>query len=52
MPGLFYGREWYSKPGVKEITPIEVVTVPVDKWLHLIRTATPKDLELQKKYMK
>ena len=45
-------REWYSKPGVKEVKPIEVVAVPVDKWLHLIRTATPKDLELQKKYMK
>ena len=45
-------REWYSKPDVKEITPIEVVTVPVDKWLSLIRTATPKDLELQKKNMK
>jgi hypothetical protein len=45
-------REWYSKPGVKEVKPIEVVTVPVDKWLHLIRQATPQDLELQKKYMK
>ena len=45
-------REWYSKPDVKEITPIEVITVPVDKWLSLIRTATPKDLELQKKNMK
>jgi len=45
-------REWYSKPGVKEVKPLEVVTVPVDKWLHLIRQATPQDLELQKKYMK
>jgi len=45
-------REWYSKPDVKEIKPIDVVTVPVDKWLSLIRTATPKDLELQKKNMK
>jgi putative chitinase len=44
------GREWYSKPDVKEITPLEVVAVPVDKYLNLIRTATPKDLELQKKY--
>jgi hypothetical protein len=43
-------REWYSKPGVKEVKPLEVVTVPVDKWLHLIRQATPADLELQKKY--
>ena len=46
------GREWFSKPGVKEITPIEVVAVPVDKYLNLIRQATPQDLELQKKYMK
>ena len=45
-------REWYSKPGVKEVKPIEVVTVPVDKYLNLIRQATPQDLELQKKNMK
>jgi hypothetical protein len=45
-------REWYSKPGVKEIKPLEVVAIPVDKWLHLIRQATPQDLELRKKYMK
>ena len=45
-------REWYSKPGVKEVKPLEVVTVPVDKWLHLIRQATPQDLELQKKNLK
>jgi len=46
------GREWFSKPGVKEITPIEITAVPVDKYLNLIRQATPQDLELQKKYMK
>ena len=45
-------REWYSKPGVKEVKPIEIKAVPVDQWLHLIRQATPQDLELQKKYMK
>jgi GNAT superfamily N-acetyltransferase len=45
-------REWYSKPGVKEVKPIETKAVPVDQWLHLIRQATPQDLELQKKYMK
>ena len=45
-------REWFSKPDVKEITPIEVVAVPVDKHLNLIRQATPADLELRKKYMK
>jgi hypothetical protein len=45
-------REWYSKPGVNEVKPIEVVTVPVAKYLDLIRIATPKDLELQKKNLK
>ena len=45
-------REWYSKPGVNEVKPLEVVAVPVDKYLDLIRTATPKDLELQKKNLK
>ncbi len=45
-------REWYSKPGVEAVKPIEKVEVPVDQWLHLIRQATPKDLELRKKYMK
>ena len=47
-------REWYSKPDVKEITvPKEnIIAVPVDKYLNLIRQATPADLELQKKYMK
>jgi hypothetical protein len=44
-------REWYSKPGVEEVKPIEVVKVPVDKYLNLIRTATPQDLELRRKYM-
>ena len=46
------GREWYSKPEVTEIKPLEVKAIPVDKWLNLIRQATPADLELQKKYMK
>ena len=47
-------REWYSKPDVKEIeVPNEnIIAVPVDKYLNLIRQATPQDLELQKKYMK
>lgn len=45
-------REWYSKPDVKEITPIEIKEVPVDKYLDLIRQATPKDLELRNKFMK
>ncbi len=45
-------REYYSKPDVKEITPIEIKEVPVDDHLDLIRTVTPQDLELQKKYMK
>ena len=45
-------REWYSKPGVKGIKPTEIKAVPVDKYLNLIRQATPQDLELRKKYMK
>ena len=44
-------REWYSKPGVEEITPIEIKEIPVDKHLNLIRTATPDDLALQKHYL-
>ncbi len=47
-----HDREWYSKPGVKEVKPLEIKAVPVDQWLHLIRQATPQDLELRKKYMK
>jgi hypothetical protein len=45
-------REFHSVPGVKGIKPIEIKTVPVDKHLNLIRTATPQDLEMRKKYMK
>ena len=45
-------REWYSKPEVTEIKPLEVKAIPVDRYLNLIRQATPADLELQKKYMK
>jgi 8-oxo-dGTP pyrophosphatase MutT (NUDIX family) len=45
-------REWYSKPEVTEIKPLEVKAIPVDKFLNLIRQATPADLELQKKFMK
>jgi hypothetical protein len=43
-------REFYSVPGVKEIKPVEIKEVPVDRYLNLIRQATPKDLELQKYY--
>jgi hypothetical protein len=45
-------REFHSIPGVKGIKPVEIKEVPVDKYLNLIRTATPQDLKLQKKYMK
>jgi hypothetical protein len=45
-------REFHSIPGVKGIKPVEIKAVPVDKYLNLIRQATPADLELQKKYMK
>ena len=44
-------REFTSVPGVTELKPIEVEEVPVDQHLNLIRTATPQDLELRKKYM-
>jgi len=44
-------REFHTIPGVKGIKPVEIKAVPVDKYLNLIRTATPQDLELQKKYM-
>jgi len=45
-------REFHSIPGVKGIKPTEIKTVPVNKYLNLIRPATPADLELRKKYMK
>jgi hypothetical protein len=45
-------REFHSISGVKSIKPVEITAVPVDKYLNLIRQATPADLELQKKYMK
>jgi hypothetical protein len=44
-------REFHTIPGVKGIKPVEIKAVPVDKYLNLIRPATPADLELQKKYM-
>lgn len=44
-------REFTSVPSVTELKPIEVEKVPVDQHLNLIRTATPQDLELRKKYM-
>ena len=47
-----HDREFYSMPGVKGIKPVEIKAVPVDKYLNLIRTATPNDLELRKQNMK
>ena len=47
-----HDREFYSIPGVKGIKPTEIKAVPVDKYLNLIRKATPADLELRKKNMK
>jgi hypothetical protein len=44
-------REFHSVPGVKAVKPVEIKAVPVDKYLNLIRTATPQDLELRKKYI-
>ncbi len=45
-------REFHSVSGVKGIKPLEIKAVPVDKYLNLIRRATPQDLELRKKYIK
>jgi len=45
-------REFHSVPEVKGIKPLEIKAVPVDKYLNLIRRATPQDLELRKKYIK
>jgi hypothetical protein len=45
-------REYHTIPSVKGIKPVEIKAVPVDKYLNLIRQATPADLELRKKYMK
>jgi len=47
-----HDREFYSIPGVKGIKPVEIKAVPVNKYLNLIRQATPQDLELRKKNMK
>jgi hypothetical protein len=45
-------REFHSIPGVEGIKPIEIKEIPVNKYLNLIRKATPADLKLRKKYMK
>jgi hypothetical protein len=45
-------REFHSIPGVKGIKPIEIKEIPVNRYLNLIRKATPADLKLRKKYMK
>jgi hypothetical protein len=45
-----HDREFYSIPSVKGIKPVEIKAVPVDKYLNLIRQATPHDLELQKQF--
>jgi hypothetical protein len=46
------GKEFYSAPGVTEIRPVEIKEVPVNRYLNLIRNATPEDWELRKKHMK
>jgi hypothetical protein len=45
-------REFHSIPGVEGIKPIEIKEITVNKYLNLIRKATPADLKLRKKYMK
>lgn len=38
--------EWYSRPGVKEVTPTEVKPLPVDQYLHLLRKPTPEEQKI------
>ena len=38
--------EWHSVPGVEAITPIKVVTKPVDQYLHLLRKPTPEEQKI------
>jgi pyrimidine deaminase RibD-like protein len=38
--------EWYSLPGVTAITPIKVITEPVDRYLHLLRKPTPEEQKI------
>ena len=38
--------EWYSVPSVTEITPVKVITKPVDQYLHLLRKPTPEEQKL------
>ena len=45
-------REFHSIPGVQGIKPIEIKEIPVNRYLNLIRKATPADWKLRKKYMK
>ena len=35
--------EWYSVPGVTEITPVKVEAKPVDQYLRLLRKPTPEE---------
>ena len=45
-------HEFYSKPEVKSIKPIEILELPVDYYLHLIRRPTPEDLKRRDYYLK
>ena len=45
-------REFHSIPSVKEIKPIEIKAVPVNRYLDLIRKATREDWVLRKKFMR
>ena len=45
-------REFHSIPSVKEIKPIEIKEVPVNRYLNLIRKATREDWALRKKFMR
>ena len=45
-------REWHSRPDVESIKPTEIKAVPVNRYLDLIRKATPQDWAMRKRYMK
>lgn len=50
VPGGAAG-EYYSKPDVKGIKPLEVHEVPVDDYIHLIRQPTQQDLDRRQFYL-
>ena len=44
-------HEFYSRPDIKEIRPLEIISVPVDKYLNLVRKPTADDLKRREYYL-